>query len=127
MKKTLLCLAVLVIVLVLPMSADEKDKAKKEVTVTGEIVDVKCYVTGMMGGMGEDHKQCAIDCIKGGLPAGIYDEKEKKVYTLVPAKGMKGASEDLAKHAAERMKVTGTIVKKDGAELFLYTKLEEVK
>jgi len=109
------------------LSAQEK-KAMKEVTITGEIIDTKCYVIGMMGGRGEEHKQCAIDCINGGLPVGIVEDKTDKVYVVVPkSPGMKGANEDLVKYAAERVKLTGNVVEKGGQRLFVYTNVEEVK
>ena len=38
-------------------------------TVTGEILDMKCYMTS--GAHGEGHKDCAAMCIKGGAPMGI--------------------------------------------------------
>ena len=114
------------------MTAQEKKEKKekkeqKEVTITGEIIDMKCYLTGMMGGKGDDHKQCSVDCIKGGLPVGIVDEKTEKVFTLVPRKGMEGANATLVQYAAQRVSVTGTLVEKGGAKLFVYTKVAEAK
>ncbi len=103
-------------------------KAMKEVTVTGEIIDTKCYLAGMMGGRGEGHKQYAVDCIKGGLPVGIVEDTTDQVYVLVPqSPGMKGANEELVKYTAERVKLTGNIVEKSGQKLFVYAKVEEVK
>ncbi|MBI3194182.1 MAG: hypothetical protein HYZ34_06925 [Ignavibacteriae bacterium] len=99
----------------------------KEVTLTGEIIDQKCYTTGMMGGKGEDHKECAISCIKGGLPVGLLEDKTEKVYTVVPKAGMKGANEELAKYAAQKVKLTGMAATKGGQSLFIYTKIEEIK
>jgi hypothetical protein len=127
MKKThLLIYALLSIVLVLEASAQGKKEksAMKEVTVTGEIIDVKCYITGMMGGKGEEHKQCAIDCINGGLPVGILEDKTEKVYAVVPKGGMKGANEELVQYAAQKVKLTGMIAKKGGQNLFIYSKVE---
>ena len=126
MKKFILFFVILTLALTLSVLSQDKEK-KKEMTISGEVVDVKCYITGMMGGKGDDHKECAIDCIKGGLPVGVYDEKEKKVYSVVPKGGMKGANEEMVKYAASKVKLTGTLVKKDGAELFIYSKVEEVK
>jgi hypothetical protein len=81
-----------------------------------------------MGGRGEDHKQCAIDCINGGLPVGLLEDKTETVYTVVPkSPGMKGANEELVKYAAEKVKLTGTVVEKGGAKLFVYSKVEETE
>jgi hypothetical protein len=132
MKKLSVVLAagLLSLAVAFTLTAQEKKAMKemKEVTITGEIIDTKCYVTGMMGGRGEEHKQCAIDCIKGGLPVGIVEDKTDKVYVLVPkSPGKKGANEELVKYAAERVKLTGNAVEKGGQKLFVYTKVEEAK
>ena len=104
----------------------KKDGAKDTV-ITGEIVDVKCYLTGMMGGRGEDHKQCAVDCINGGLPVGILDSRTERVYIVVPKKGMEGANKTLVQYAAQKVKLTGAVVEKGGSRLFIYTNVEEAK
>ena len=130
MKKTIvIILPLLLFVLVTAFSQEKQGKKKeaKEVTVTGEVIDVKCYIQGMMGGMGEDHKQCATDCIKGGLPVGILDEKSEKVYLVVPKAGMKGANEELLPFVAQKVKMTGTFAEKGGQKILIYTKVEEAK
>ena len=107
-------------------STARKEKAS-ETKLTGEVTDVKCFVSSMASEMGDDHKQCAIDCIKGGLPVGIMDSKTKKLYIVVPAKGMKGANEELVKYADQKVSLTGNFVEKNGAKIFFYTKVEEAK
>ena len=108
-------------------SQEKSKKEMQEATITGEIIDVKCYLTGMMGGKGDEHKQCAIDCVKGGLPIGILDDKTEKVYTVVPKKGMEGANTALMPFLAQKVKLTGTFVEKGGMKLFVYTNVEESK
>ena len=41
------------------------------ITLTGEIVDGKCFLGAMKPGDGKGHKSCAVLCIEGGLPAMI--------------------------------------------------------
>ena len=126
MKKEM-CLLVLVVVFsIVGFSQDKKEKPK-EITVTGSITDVKCHLNGMAASMGEDHKQCAIDCMKGGLPVGILEAKTEKLYVVVPAKGMKGANEELVKYADKKVTLTGTFMEKSGQKMFFYTKVEEAK
>jgi len=105
----------------------DKKMEMKEVTISGEIIDVKCYLGGMMGGKGEEHEECAINCIKGGLPVGILEDKTENVYTAVPKKGMKGANDELVDYAAKKVKLTGMIMEKGGQKLFVYSKVEGVK
>ena len=38
------------------------------VTVTGEIVDSKCYLGVMNPGQGKVHRDCAARCLSGGIP-----------------------------------------------------------
>jgi hypothetical protein len=39
-----------------------------EMTLSGEIVDAKCYLGVMNPGEGTVHRDCAVACIRGGLP-----------------------------------------------------------
>jgi hypothetical protein len=104
-----------------------QDKAMKETTIKGEIIDTKCYLTGMMGGRGEEHKECAVSCINGGLPVGILEEKTGKVYIVIPAKGLKGANEALVQYAAQIVTLKGNFVEKGGTKLFAYTNIVPAK
>lgn len=45
----------------------------KVTTVTGEVVDVSCYL--QLGKRGEAHVACGTKCIANGQPIGIVDEK----------------------------------------------------
>src|SRR4030066_1898654 len=54
------------------------------VTVKGEVIDTYCYA--LMGAKGESHRQCAIDCFKAGIPAGLLENGTNKVYVLLPNK-----------------------------------------
>ena len=54
------------------------------VAVKGEVVDTYCYA--LMGAKGESHRQCAIDCFKAGIPAGLLENGTNKVFVLLPNK-----------------------------------------
>src|SRR5207249_3343931 len=43
--------------------------AAQEIVVTGEVLDMTCYIAYNLSGPG--HAKCARDCIRSGLPAGI--------------------------------------------------------
>ena len=51
----------------------------KPATVTGEVVDVSCYL--QLGKRGEAHVACGTKCITNGQPIGLLDEKEN-LYLL---------------------------------------------
>jgi len=107
--------------------SQEAKSTSNNVSITGEIIDVKCYTTGMMGGRGPEHEDCAIACIKGGLPVGVVDDKTGDVYTIVPAKGTKGANEALLKFVAKKVKIEGKLLEKGGNKILAYSSIEEAK
>ena len=47
----------------------------EEVTFTGEVLDLACYVG--RGAKGADHAGCAKSCVKGGQPMGLLTEDGK--------------------------------------------------
>jgi len=56
----------------------------KTQTIKGEVIDTYCF--GLMGVKGESHRQCAIDCFKAGIPAGLLENGTNKVFVLLPNK-----------------------------------------
>ena len=51
----------------------------KPVSVTGEVVDVSCYL--QLGKRGAAHVACGTKCITNGQPIGLVDEKDR-LYLL---------------------------------------------
>lgn len=63
-------------------------------TLTGEVIDPKCYVGAMKPGEGKTHKACATLCIKGGIPPVLLVKDqyassifEERFYLLLDEKG----------------------------------------
>ena len=100
------------------------DKKVETKTVTGEILDMKCYMTS--GAHGENHKDCAAMCIKGGAPMGILVD-DSKVYLLIEGKNDSGAFEEAKKHAGETVTVTGTLSEKNGVQALIVTEVKPKK
>ena len=102
-----------------------QQKKGREVTISGEVIDIQCYVSGAMGkGAGADHKECARDCAKGGIPLGILEDKTGTIYNVGQSKtAMKGANEMLMEYIAEKVTVTGRLVEKGGIKLILVSKV----
>ena len=96
---------------------------KADKTVTGEILDMKCYMTA--GERGDGHKECAAICIKGGAPMGIIDA-EGKVYLLIPGKNS-AAFEEAKKYAGETVTVTGTLSEKNGVQALIVSEVKAKK
>ncbi len=91
---------------------DEKESANKQITVTGEVVDLVCYIDH--GATGADHADCARKCIKMGLPVGIKTENGE-TYMLVGEH--KPINDKLAPLAAKTITVKGKAVERDGLHM----------
>ena len=106
--------------------AKEEKKAPAEVTVVGEVIDSQCYIS--MGAKGDDHRQCAIDCAKGGIPLAIVEDKTGNVYFVGNAKEqMKGANDMLVEHASHKVSVSGKVYEEGGARMILVKSVEMAK
>jgi len=91
---------------------DKKPLAGKTTTVTGEIIDLSCYL--QLGKHGEKHVACGKKCLQAGQPIGLL-AKDGAVYMLMPeehdprrdgqAEGFRKAAID---HFGHIMDVTGT-------------------
>ena len=46
-------------------------KVRGPITLTGELVDTKCYFGVMRPGEGKVHRGCAVRCLSGGVPPGL--------------------------------------------------------
>lgn len=86
--------------------------AAAEVTVTGEVLDMACYLDH--GALGPKHADCARTCIESGLPVGLKGQ-DGKTYLLIGEH--KPLNQELAKHAAQTITVKGKHVQRDGIHL----------
>jgi len=83
-----------------------------EITVTGEVLDMACYLDH--GAHGEGHAACAQKCISSGLPVGIKGT-DGKTYLLIGEH--MPANSELAQYAAKTITVKGKYVSRDGINL----------
>ena len=122
MRKTLLFVAALSLALFsAPVRANDEGGEAKEVTVTGEVLDLTCFLEH--GAKGADHATCAKSCLVGGLPAGFLEDKTGNVY-LVITKDHKSANAALADKAGKTVKITGVIKKSQGVNVLVMAKVE---
>ena len=90
-------------------------------TVTGEILDMKCYMAS--GAHGDSHKECAATCIKGGAPMGILTD-DGKVYLLIEGSKNSDAYNNAKKFAGEKVTLTGTVSEKNGVQALIVTSVK---
>jgi hypothetical protein len=83
-------------------------------TVTGEVIDTFCYSS--MGAKGASHKQCGIDCVKKGIPAGLLEKGTDKVYVLLPAKDKEPLPAGLVEKMGSDVTVTGKVHATGGSQ-----------
>ena len=98
-------------------AAHEGDEGPSQ-TITGEVVDLACYLGH--GAAGPGHKECAEKCIRQGLPVGI-----KSKDTLYVAIGSEHgpANDQLASLAAKQVTAEGTVTERDGVHLIAIKKV----
>src|SRR5262249_6716948 len=84
------------------------------VTIKGEAVDLWCYMEG--GDRGPAKKECATVCAKAGNAIGIVDAKGQ-VYLAAGLQDHQPAKDLLIAKMNEPVTVTGTLVKKGGAQM----------
>ncbi|HEV2096467.1 MAG TPA: hypothetical protein VGQ82_08185 [Chthoniobacterales bacterium] len=100
--------------LVAPLALAEDQHGKEPLdasatkTVTGEVVDMMCYVDH--NAMGDKHSTCATKCIKGGGPVGIVSDG--KAYLIVG--DHKPMNDQLAEHAGKTVTVKGKMAERGG-------------
>jgi hypothetical protein len=96
--------------------------AAESIKIKGEIIDTYCY--GLMGAKGESHRQCAIDCIKAGIPAGLLEDGTGKVYVLLPNKDKTGLPKEVMDKIAHVVTITGKVYTKGGSQFLTVEKVE---
>lgn len=90
-------------------------------TVTGEVVDLWCYMDHK--GHGEKHKVCAITCAKAGNPIGIAD-KSGNIYIAMGGKKHQPGRDLLIDHMAETVTVSGKLIKVGGLQAVYITTIK---
>ena len=98
-----------------------------EVTVTGEIVDSKCYLGRMRPGDRRTHRACAQLCIAGGIPPVLVaqDESGADVQYWLATRDGSPIFREILPFVAEPVAVTGKLVR-EGDVLILQTDVEHV-
>ncbi len=79
------------------------------VTVTGEIVDSKCFLGVMNPGRGKVHRDCAARCLSGGIPPLFVSSDGEDKYLLVAPDGAAIGRDALREFVAEPITVRGEL------------------
>ena len=97
---------------------EDEEKVGSEQTITGEVVDLACYLSE--GASGPGHKDCAQKCIASGLPVGIKSGDE--IYVAIGSEhGPANAA--LAPLAAQEVTAEGIVTERNGVHLIAIKKV----
>ena len=87
------------------------------VTVTGEIVDSKCYLGVMNPGQGKVHRDCAARCLSGGTPPILVTTDGHEQLLLVGLDGRALGRDALREFIAEPIQIQGELIETGSTQL----------
>ena len=90
---------------------DHGAHAKALQTLTGEVMDLACFMQHPKTGQGPEHAKCAAQCINKGLPAGL--KVGDKLYLLM-GKGHDSITDKLAALAGQQATFKGMVIERGG-------------
>ena len=97
------------------------DNAAKDVVLSGEPVDMVCYLGGKSG---PGHAGCARACVNKGNPIGlVVKDGDDSVLYLVLADGGKASKDLMAAHMGANVDVAGKASKKNGMNIIVASKV----
>jgi len=84
-------------------------------TLTGEIVDPKCYFGSMKPGQSKPHLSCAALCISGGIPPVFVVQTPEKTAEYYILKGLQGEdiNEEILGFVADATNIQGMVTELD--------------
>ena len=83
-----------------------------EVTLSGEIVDSKCYFGVMNPGSGKVHRDCAVRCISGGIPPVFIARDSEGVIQSLVLSGVQ--PRQVLEFVAEPVTIRGRLLRSSG-------------
>jgi hypothetical protein len=87
-------------------------------TITGEIVDMACYVPHPETSKGAGHRKCADTCLKKGMPMGLVTE-DKQVFLILEDHDNPKPYAALKEKAAQTVTIEGEKVNNGGVQGFV--------
>ena len=121
MKKLVIAAALVALIVSAAPVSVAADGDPKTVKVTGEILDMACYIG--KGAKGPDHAGCAKACVKGGQPMGLLTD-DGTVYILLANHENGEAFEQAKELAGTKVEIEGTSMNRSGVKA---VEIHEVK
>jgi hypothetical protein len=92
-----------------------------KVTIAGEVVDTACWIGHDT--KGPDHAQCAEMCAKAGIPLAILDTQGDVLYLPIST-DHRNPNEKLIPFIDKKVKVSGTVMEKNGMRGIVIEEIE---
>ena len=102
--------------------ASEKAAGKSQ-TITGEVVDLGCYMGH--GAKGAAHAECAVSCVANGMPMGLLTDKGT-LYLLTMNHEKADPFNATKPLAGQMVKITGPVSTKNGVKAIQIESAEAV-
>ncbi len=125
MKRILILVAgaVLVVAAVAFAQETKKEEAAVPVTLTGEVLDLYCYMGHSASGA--EHMKCAQSCIKKGMPVGFLTA-DGTVYLII-GKEHEPVNATLADWAGKKSAITGVVKENKSLKAIELVSIAEAK
>jgi hypothetical protein len=92
-------------------------------TLTGEVVDLSCYMGH--GAKGMDHAKCATSCITKGQPVGFLTT-DGMLYVII-GQNHETANKQVVEFAGKKSTITGTVKDQNGLKAIELASIAESK
>ncbi len=107
--------------------APEGSKGGKITTITGEIVDTRCYIGDDQDQKGPKHQACAVKCAKGGATLAILQDKTNNLYLIMPKEDGENPNTPFMEMVAERVMVNGKVFEVGGMRAIIPQVVKKAK
>ena len=99
-------------------------------TITGEILDTWCYLSGVMGSpevtVGSSHHICAVWCAAGGIPVGLRaDDGTLYMVLKLEDQSIVDGNPRILSIQASRVTARGTVFRRDGLNYIVVDRVLE--
>jgi len=106
-------------------TTQDSKTSNSSATITGEVIDVNCYLSDGKTGTGADHKSCAEMCAKAGVPLGILTSDGNIYYPIAPMG--KNPNDKLVDYIAKQVTVSGDVFKQGSNYGIKIASIQEAK
>ncbi|HEU4365594.1 MAG TPA: hypothetical protein VFT13_09045 [Candidatus Krumholzibacteria bacterium] len=97
----------------------------KPATLSGEVVDLNCYMARPAGATGAEHAKCANDCVGKGLAAGFLTP-DGTLYVIVGS-NQAPANPKVKDFVGKQSTITGRIMQHNGVKAIDLATIAEAK